>query len=79
MVGIIDEIIAYNGKNPTACFDDCKLPNSDQIRLADFRDIFIRKVYEVLKSEELVQCFIRANEQIDVNIKIKNDHVKIQY
>lgn len=79
MVGITDEIIAYNGKNPQAYFDDTGLTPRDQKRLGNFRDIFIQKVYEALKSDELAESFIRANEQIDVNIKIKNDHVKIQY
>ena len=49
------------------------------MRLADFREKFIKQIYKLLKSEELTNCFVKRDEQIDLNIRIKNDYIKIDY
>ena len=79
MIGITDQLISYDENKAAVHLDDYLLSNDNDMRLADFREKLIKQLYKFLQSDELKNLFVKQNEQIDLNIKIKSDHVKINY
>ena len=59
--------------------DDNYRPKENNDRLIDMRDKFIRSVYEMLKSEEFKDLYLKYDEQIDAKISIKHDAIEISY
>ena len=43
------------------------------------RDKFIKSVYQMLKSDEFKDFYLKYDEQIDAQISIKHDAIEISY
>jgi len=79
MLNIKDRITGHNTSEASLYLDDNYRPKENNDRLIDMRDKFIRSVYEMLKSEEFKDLYLKYDEQIDAKISIKHDAIEISY
>ena len=79
MLNIKDRVLSSNTSQAALYLDDRLMPTEENHRLVDMREKFIKSVYQLLKSEDFKDFFIKHGEQIDVNIHLKNDAIEIEY
>ncbi len=79
VLNIKDRIIGHNTSEASLYFDDNYRPEENNDRLIDMRDKFIRSVYQILKSDEFKDLYLKYDEQIDAKISIKHDAIEISY
>ena len=79
MHNIKDRIIGHNTSEASLYLDDDYRPEANNDRLINMRDKFIRSVYQMLKSDEFKDLYLKYDEQIDAKISIKHDVIEISY
>lgn len=79
MLNIKDRIIGHNTSEASLYLDDDYRPEKVNDRLNEIRDKFIRSVYQLLKSDEFKDLYLKYDEQIDAKISIKHDAIEISY
>lgn len=79
MLNIKDRVLSHNTPKASLHLDDRLIPTNENDRLIGMREKFIKSVYQLLKSEDFKDFFIKHGEQIDVNIHLKNDAIEIEY
>lgn len=78
MLNIKDRVFSYNRSEATLHMDYRIIPTKDD-RLFGMREKFIKSIYQLLKSEEFKDFYIKYGEQMDVNINIKHDTIEVNY
>ena len=68
MLNLKDKIIGHNTSEAWLYLDDNYRPEESNDRFIDMRDKFIRSVYQLLKSEEFKNLYLKYDEQIDAKI-----------
>ena len=80
MLNIKDRIIGYNTSEASLYLDDdYHQPEANNDRFINMRDKFIKSVYQMLKSDEFKDFYLKYDEQIDAQISIKHDAIEISY
>lgn len=79
MLNIKDRIIGHNTSEAILYLDDSDSAEKVSNRLTDMRDKFIRSIYQLLKSDEFKDLYLKYDEQIDAKISIKHDAIEISY
>ena len=79
MLNIKDRIIGHNTPEASLYLDDSDSAEKVNDRFIDMRDKFIRSVYQLLKSDEFKDLYLKYDEQIDAKISIKHDAIEISY
>lgn len=79
MLKIKDRIIGYNTSEASLYLDDDYQPEANNDRFINMRDKFIRSIYQLLKSDEFKDLYLKYDEQIDAKISIKHDAIEISY
>lgn len=79
MLNIKDRIIGHNTSEASLYLDDDYKPEANNDRFINMRDKFIKSVYQMLKSDEFKDFYLKYDEQIDAQISIKHDAIEISY
>ena len=79
MMNIKDRVLSHNTPKAALHMDDRLIPTNEDDRLIDMREKFIKSVYQLLKSKDFKDLYIKHGEQIDAKISIKHDAIEIDY
>lgn len=78
MMNVQDKIVGYSTKNPSLYMEDRTITKESD-RLVECRERLIKSVYELLKSEEFADFYLKRNEHLKINLNIGYDHITVNY
>ena len=79
MLNIKDRVLSHNTPKAALYMDNSSIATEKNHRLINMREKFIKSIYQLLKSEDFKDLYIKHGEQINVNICIKHDVIEIKY